>query len=87
MLGGHRAVEKGVGRFLLGVCSANRDLVGGSAAFRALQLRDTAVGNYFILAINKIILRRTRWGKSNWGRIGGASLMLFPHPLLWMIKQ
>lgn len=67
MLGGHRAVEKGVGRFLLGVCSANRDLVGGSAAFRALQLRDTAVGNYFFLAINKIILRRTRWGKSNWG--------------------
>lgn len=60
-------MEKGVRRFLPGVCSASRDPVGGSAALSALQLRNTAVGNYFFLAINKIILRRTRWGKSSWG--------------------
>lgn len=44
------------------------DLVGGSAALSALSLSNTAVGNYFFLAINKMILRRRKKKRqSNWG--------------------
>lgn len=60
--------------------------VGGRTALSCLQLRNTAVGNYLFLAINKKRSLRTTREKIQFGEGRGNSQGVFPQRL-WIIKS